>query len=72
MRLKEANASSNTYDSVHQTANEARKTYNAAKSAMNEYKKQYDTAMKYYNAGDSLSYQELSCGCTACKYQTAE
>ena len=55
--LKEANASSNTYDSVHQTANEARKTYNAAKSAMNEYKKQYDTAMKYYNAGDSLSYQ---------------
>lgn len=55
--LKEANASSNTYDSVHQAANEARKTYSASKTAMNEYKKQYNTAMKYYNAGDSLSYQ---------------
>lgn len=55
--LKKANASQTNYKSVHQAANEARKTYTAAKTAMTEYQKQYNTAMKYYNAGDSLSYQ---------------
>lgn len=55
--LKKSNASQSNYNTIHQEANEARKTYTAAKTAMTEYKKQYDTAMKYYNAGDSLSYQ---------------
>lgn len=55
--LKKANASQTNYNSVHAQANQARKTYTAAKTAMTEYQKQYNTAMKYYNAGNSLSYQ---------------
>lgn len=55
--LKQANASQKQYDSAHANANEYRNAYMGALNARNEYKKQYDEAMKYYNAGDSLSYQ---------------
>ena len=55
--LKQANASQKQYDSAHTNANEYRNAYMGALNARNEYKKQYDEAMKYYNAGDSLSYQ---------------
>ena len=55
--LKQANASQKQYDTAHANANEYRNAYMGALNTRNEYKKQYDEAMKYYNAGDSLSYQ---------------
>lgn len=55
--LKQANASQAKYDTAHKNANEYRNAYMGALNTRNEYKKQYEEAMKYYNAGDSLSYQ---------------